>query len=112
MITLFSPKGGVGRTTLAYNLAVAFGIDHKVCLVDGSMQFSDLRGLLRAPADAPSIVNLPTDKIRDADLCRRALEGSVGDRGAPRATADRDGRDGHRARHREGALHPPPDLRA
>ena len=68
MITLFSPKGGVGRTTLAYNLAVAFGIDHKVCLIDGSMQFSDLRGLLRAPAAAPSIVNLPTDKIRDADL--------------------------------------------
>ncbi len=68
MITLFSPKGGVGRTTLAYNLAVALGQEHRVCLVDGSLQFSDLRGLLRVPAVAPSIVNLPTDRIRDSDL--------------------------------------------
>jgi pilus assembly protein CpaE len=68
MVSLFSPKGGVGRTTLAYNLAVALGVNHRVCLIDGSLQFSDLRGLLRAPATAPSIVNLPTDKIRDTDL--------------------------------------------
>jgi pilus assembly protein CpaE len=68
MVTLFSPKGGVGRTTLAYNLAVALGSNHRVCLVDGSLQFSDLRGLLRVPAVAPSIVNLPTDRIRESDL--------------------------------------------
>ena len=42
--------------------------EHKVCLVDGSLQFSDLRGLLRVPAVAPSIVNLPTDRVRDSDL--------------------------------------------
>lgn len=68
VVTLFSPKGGVGRTTLAYNLAVALGEDHRVCLIDGSLQFSDLRGLLRVPAVAPSIVNLPTDRIREQDL--------------------------------------------
>ena len=68
MISLFSPKGGVGRTTLAYNLAVALGVEHRVCLIDGSLQFSDLRGLLRVPATAPSIVNLPTDRIRDSDV--------------------------------------------
>jgi pilus assembly protein CpaE len=68
VVTLFSPKGGVGRTTLAYNIAVALGQDHRVCLIDGSLQFSDLRGLLRVPAVAPSIVNLPTDKIRDQDV--------------------------------------------
>jgi pilus assembly protein CpaE len=69
MVTLFSPKGGVGRTTLAYNLAVALGTaGHHVCLVDGSLQFSDLRGLLRVPAVAPSMVNLPTDRIREADV--------------------------------------------
>lgn len=68
MVSLFSPKGGVGRTTLAYNLAVAIGADHRTCLIDGSLQFSDLRGLLRVPGSAPSIVNLPTDKIRDTDL--------------------------------------------
>ncbi|HVM24992.1 MAG TPA: response regulator [Candidatus Limnocylindrales bacterium] len=68
MAALFSPKGGVGRTTLAYNIAVALGQEHRVCLVDGSLQFSDLRGLLRVPAVAPSIVNLPTDRIREQDL--------------------------------------------
>lgn len=68
LISLFSPKGGVGRTTIAYNLAVALGKDHRVCLVDGSLQFSDLRGLLRVPANAPSIVNLPTDRIRESDV--------------------------------------------
>jgi pilus assembly protein CpaE len=68
VVSLFSPKGGVGRTTLAYNIAVALGQQHRVCLVDGSLQFSDLRGLLRVPAVAPSIVNLPTDRIREQDL--------------------------------------------
>jgi pilus assembly protein CpaE len=68
VVSLFSPKGGVGRTTLAYNIAVALGTSQRVCLVDGSLQFSDLRGLLRVPAVAPSIVNLPTDRIRDSDL--------------------------------------------
>lgn len=68
VVSLFSPKGGVGRTTLAYNLSVALGSEHKVCLIDGSLQFSDLRGLLRVPATAPSIVNLPTDRIRESDV--------------------------------------------
>jgi pilus assembly protein CpaE len=72
MISLFSPKGGVGRTTIAYNLAVALAANHRVCLIDGSLQFSDLRGLLRVPANAPSIVNLPTDKIRDTDVAEVA----------------------------------------
>jgi pilus assembly protein CpaE len=72
MISLFSPKGGVGRTTIAYNLAVALAVNHRVCLIDGSLQFSDLRGLLRVPASAPSIVNLPTDKIRDTDVAEVA----------------------------------------
>ncbi|HEV7200240.1 MAG TPA: response regulator [Candidatus Limnocylindria bacterium] len=68
MVSLFSPKGGVGRTTLAYNLAVALAGEEPVCLVDGSLQFSDLRGLLRAPADARSILDLPTDKIKEGDV--------------------------------------------
>lgn len=69
MVSLFSPKGGVGRTTIAYNLAVALAAaEHRVCLIDGSLQFSDLRGLLRVPAAAPSLVNLPTDRIRESDV--------------------------------------------
>ncbi|MFN2483337.1 MAG: CpaE family protein [Candidatus Limnocylindria bacterium] len=67
-VSLFSPKGGVGRTTMAFNLAVALAARHRVCLVDGSLQFSDLRGLLRVPPIAPSILNLPTDRITESDL--------------------------------------------
>jgi pilus assembly protein CpaE len=68
IVSLFSPKGGVGRTTLAYNLAVALAGEDPVCLVDGALQFSDLRGLLRAPADARSILDLPTDRIKEGDV--------------------------------------------
>jgi pilus assembly protein CpaE len=78
LISLFSPKGGVGRTTLAYNLAVSLGQEHRVCLVDGSLQFSDLRGLLRVPANAPSIVNLPTDRIRESDVTEVAWKDPSG----------------------------------
>ena len=67
-VSLFSPKGGVGRTTLAFNLAVALGANHRVCLVDGSLQFSDLRGLLRVPPVAASMLNLPTDRISESDV--------------------------------------------
>jgi pilus assembly protein CpaE len=67
-VTLFSPKGGVGRTTLAYNIAVALGQQHRVCVVDGSMQFSDMRGLIGVPPSAPSLLDLPTDRIREQDL--------------------------------------------
>jgi pilus assembly protein CpaE len=68
IVSLFSPKGGVGRTTLAYNLAVALAGEEPVCLVDGSLQFSDLRGLLRAPVEARSILELPTDRIKEGDV--------------------------------------------
>jgi len=68
VVTFFSPKGGVGRTTLAYNVAVALGQQHRVCLVDGAIQFSDLRGLIGAPPVAPSILDLPTDRLREQDL--------------------------------------------
>jgi len=69
VIAVFAPKGGVGRTTLAYNLAVAMNRGGmRPVLVDGSLQFADVRTLLKAPADAPSILNLPTDKVIQADL--------------------------------------------
>lgn len=44
VISLFSPKGGVGRTTLAANLAVATKLETetRVALVDGNLAFGDL----------------------------------------------------------------------
>jgi len=67
---VYSGKGGVGRTTIAYNTAVAFGQmpGVRVVLIDGDLQFGDLRGLLRVPDTAPSILQLPTDRIAESDL--------------------------------------------
>jgi pilus assembly protein CpaE len=69
-IAVYGPKGGVGRTTIAYNLAVAFGRMEglRVVLIDGDMQFGDLRSLLRVPDTAPSVLALPTDRISESDL--------------------------------------------
>ena len=76
VVSLFSTKGGVGRTTIAYNLAVALGVKHRVCLIDGSLQFSDLRGLLRVPPTAASMLNLPTEHVREGDLAEAVWKDS------------------------------------
>jgi pilus assembly protein CpaE len=69
VISVFAPKGGVGKTTIAFNLACAIGqLDQHTVLIDGSLQFGDLRALLKVPVDAPSILDLPTDRIAEADL--------------------------------------------
>jgi pilus assembly protein CpaE len=69
MVAVYAPKGGVGKTTIAFNLAVAVGQGGtRTVLVDGNLQFGDLRSLLRVPDDAPSILDLPTDRIGESDL--------------------------------------------
>jgi pilus assembly protein CpaE len=69
VLSVFAPKGGVGKTTIAFILAVAIGqLEQRTVLIDGSLQFGDLRALLKVPTDAPSILDLPTDRIAEGDL--------------------------------------------
>ncbi len=60
VIAVFSPKGGVGRTTIAVNLAVAAAteIGKKVVLMDASFQFGDVGVLLNLNPKNKSIVDL------------------------------------------------------
>lgn len=78
VITLFSPKGGVGRTTLAVNLAVALASEmgRSVALVDASLQFGDVGVLLNLNPKNKSIVDVLGDVGNgDVDLVDGALVG-------------------------------------
>ena len=60
VVAVFSPKGGVGRTTVAVNLAVAAATElgKKVVVVDGSFQFGDVGVLLNLNPKNKSIADL------------------------------------------------------
>jgi pilus assembly protein CpaE len=65
IVVLFSPKGGVGRTTLAVNLAAAATKSgHEVCLVDASFQFGDVGIMLDLNPRNGSIGDLLTESAR------------------------------------------------
>jgi pilus assembly protein CpaE len=60
VITFFSPKGGVGRTTIATNLAVALhqATQKPVVLVDGSLPFGDIAVILNMSPKAKTVADL------------------------------------------------------
>ena len=60
IVAVFSPKGGVGRTTVAVNLAVAAATElgKKVVIMDGSFQFGDVGVLLNLNPKSKSIADL------------------------------------------------------
>lgn len=68
LITIFSTKGGIGKTTISTNLAVALGekTGEKVCIVDADLQFGDAALFLNI---------LPTATI--SDLVQDNLETAV-----------------------------------
>jgi pilus assembly protein CpaE len=60
VVAVFSPKGGVGRTTVAVNLAVAAAAElgKKVVVLDGSFQFGDVGVLLNLNPRSKSIADV------------------------------------------------------
>jgi pilus assembly protein CpaE len=60
VVAIFSPKGGVGRTTIAVNMAIAAATDlgKSVVLMDGSFQFGDVGVLLNLNPKNKSIADL------------------------------------------------------
>jgi pilus assembly protein CpaE len=69
VITIYSPKGGSGCTTIATNLAISlYNDDTTVLLVDGNLQFGDLAVFLNEQSKY-SVVDLATraDEL-DADV--------------------------------------------
>ncbi len=71
VVAVFSPKGGVGRTTIAVNLAVAAAseLGKKVTLVDASFQFGDVAVLLNLNPKDKSMAELvpQLEEGRDPD---------------------------------------------
>lgn len=69
LVTVFSPKGGVGKTTIAANLSVALtNRDLKVCLVDLDLGFGDI---------AITLQLFPARTIADAVALEEGLDFSV-----------------------------------
>jgi pilus assembly protein CpaE len=78
IITFFSPKGGVGRTTIATNLAVALHqiTEKPVVLVDGSLPFGDIAVILNMSPKAKTIADLiGSFETADSDVVESILVG-------------------------------------
>jgi pilus assembly protein CpaE len=78
VVSFFSPKGGVGRTTMAVNVAVAAAAEmhQRVVIVDASLQFGDVGVLLNMSPKNNTIADVVRELTGgDAD----AIDGMIFD---------------------------------
>ena len=90
IVAIFSPKGGVGRTTIAVNMAVAAATElgQTVVLVDGSFQFGDVGVLMNLDPKNKSIADLvPELEAGRAGVARHVRDQPLGRRAGPARSA-------------------------
>ncbi|GAB4538266.1 MAG: response regulator [Anaerolineales bacterium] len=74
VITVYSPKGGTGCTTLAVNLAVALNSeDTRAVLVDGNLQFGDIAMFMNVQGKNTIIELAPRVDELDAEIVEGIL---------------------------------------
>jgi len=74
ILAVFSPKGGIGCTTVAVNMAVALArTGYKTLLVDGSLQFGDVGVMLNMKSTASIVDLVERANDLDADLISSVL---------------------------------------
>lgn len=72
LIAVFSTKGGVGKTTIATNVAAAMAraVDDPVTLMDADLQFGDVSVMLGLPPDHTVVDAAASIHYADPDLMR------------------------------------------
>lgn len=74
VVTVYSPKGGVGTTTLAVNLAIALhNEDTRVVLVDGNLQFGDVAVFINEQGKNTIIEIAPRIEELDSEIIEEIM---------------------------------------
>lgn len=70
MLAVYAPKGGIGCTTIAGNLAAALAQAHRkqVVIVDLDLQYGDVTQLFRTTTDRGSIIDVLSVPVVELDM--------------------------------------------